>query len=126
MKGLLNEIKAMNKIAGTQLTKEQEITLIKERLTELEFGSQKELDAYKKAHKVRKGTELKVSSKKAEKKKSKEPVPSVFQGKQFKGSKMKGPDWVKPYSKKDKKQIRKSIDTNAPATNVFLGKQFKF
>ncbi|CAB4143156.1 hypothetical protein UFOVP449_126 [uncultured Caudovirales phage] len=35
MKGLLNEIKAMNKIAGTQLTKEQEIAIIKERLEQL-------------------------------------------------------------------------------------------
>jgi hypothetical protein len=34
-KGLLNEIKAMNKTAGTQLTKEQEIKLIKERLKQL-------------------------------------------------------------------------------------------
>lgn len=32
MKNLLNEIKAMNKIAGTELTKEQEIALIKETL----------------------------------------------------------------------------------------------
>ena len=36
MKTLLNEIKAMNKIAGTQLTKEQEIALIKERINEIE------------------------------------------------------------------------------------------
>ena len=35
MKNLLNEIKAMNKIAGTQLTKEQEMVLIRERLSEL-------------------------------------------------------------------------------------------
>jgi len=34
-KTLLQEVKAMNKIAGTQMTKEQEITLIKERLKEL-------------------------------------------------------------------------------------------
>ena len=34
MKNLLNEIKAMNKIAGTELTKEQEIALIKQRLNE--------------------------------------------------------------------------------------------
>jgi len=34
MKNLLNEIKAMNKIAGTQLTKEQEIALIKQTLKE--------------------------------------------------------------------------------------------
>lgn len=35
MKNLLNEIKAMNKIAGTQLTKEQEIAIIRERLEQL-------------------------------------------------------------------------------------------
>ena len=35
-KGLLNEIKAMNKIAGTELTKEQEISLIKERITQIQ------------------------------------------------------------------------------------------
>ena len=34
MKNLLNEIKAMNKIAGTELTKEQEIALIKQVLKE--------------------------------------------------------------------------------------------
>jgi hypothetical protein len=62
MKITLNEVKAMNKIAGTQITKEQEIAFIKTRLNELEFDSQKELDDYKKKHKVRKGTELKVRS----------------------------------------------------------------
>jgi hypothetical protein len=35
-KTLLQEVKAMNKIAGTELTKEQEIKLIKERLEELD------------------------------------------------------------------------------------------
>lgn len=35
MKNLLNEIKAMNRIAGTQLTKEQEIGIIRERLQQL-------------------------------------------------------------------------------------------
>ena len=35
MKNLLQEVKAMNKIAGTQLTKQQEIALIKERLEKL-------------------------------------------------------------------------------------------
>jgi vacuolar-type H+-ATPase subunit I/STV1 len=34
MKNLLNEIKAMNKIAGTKLTKEQEVALIKTALNE--------------------------------------------------------------------------------------------
>ena len=60
-KNLLQEVKAMNKVAGTQMTKEQEINFIRERLNELEFDSQKELDAYKKAHKVRKGTKLTVA-----------------------------------------------------------------
>ena len=41
MKNLLNEIKAMNKIAGTQLTKEQEIAIIRERLEELNEASMK-------------------------------------------------------------------------------------
>ena len=65
-KTLLNEIKAMNKIAGTQMTKEQEIAFIKERLeelTEMEFDSQEELDDYKKKHKIRPDTKLKVRSK---------------------------------------------------------------
>jgi hypothetical protein len=39
MKNLLNEIKAMNKIAGTQMTKEQEIKLIRERLEQLNEAS---------------------------------------------------------------------------------------
>jgi hypothetical protein len=60
-KNLLQEVKAMNKLAGTQMTKEQEINFIRERLNELEFNSQKELDAYKKSHKVRKGTKLTVA-----------------------------------------------------------------
>jgi len=37
-KGLLQEIKAMNNIAGTQLTKEQEVALICERLEQLNEG----------------------------------------------------------------------------------------
>jgi len=36
MKNLLNEIKAMNKIAGTQMTKEQEIAIIRERLNQIQ------------------------------------------------------------------------------------------
>jgi hypothetical protein len=36
MKLKLNEVKAMNKIAGTKLTKEQEIKVIKERISELQ------------------------------------------------------------------------------------------
>jgi hypothetical protein len=60
-KTVLKEIKEMNKIAGTQMTKEQEISFIKNRLNELEFNSQKELDDYKKNHKVRPGTKLTVA-----------------------------------------------------------------
>lgn len=67
MKNLLNEIKAMNKIAGTQLTKEQEIALIRERLeqlNELEFGTQKAFDSYQKQHDLRGDTEVTVAGKK--------------------------------------------------------------
>jgi len=63
MKNLLNEIKAMNKIAGTQLTKEQEIAIIKNRLQELEFGTQKAFDTYKKNHDMRPDTKVKVAGK---------------------------------------------------------------
>jgi len=67
MKNLLNEIKAMNKIAGTQLTKEQEIAIIRERLQqlqELEFGTQKAFDAYQKKHDMRGDTQVTVAGKK--------------------------------------------------------------
>ena len=67
MKNLLNEIKAMNKIAGTQLTKQQEIALIRERLAqlnELEFGTQKAFDAYQKKHDMRGDTQVTVAGKK--------------------------------------------------------------
>ena len=47
MKNLLNEIKAMNKIAGTQMTKEQEIAIIRERLNEA-----KELRVYTGTYKL--------------------------------------------------------------------------
>jgi hypothetical protein len=67
MKNLLNEIKAMNKIAGTQLTKEQEIAIIRERLeqlNELEFGTQKAFDSYQKNHDLRDTTKVTVAGKK--------------------------------------------------------------
>jgi hypothetical protein len=67
MKTLLQEVKAMNKIAGTQLTKEQEISLIKERLqqlNELDFGSQKAFDSYQKQHDMRADTQITVAGKK--------------------------------------------------------------
>jgi hypothetical protein len=66
MKNLLNEIKAMNKIAGTQMTKEQEVALIRERLeqlNELEFGTQKAFDSYQKQHDMRGDTIVTVSGK---------------------------------------------------------------
>jgi len=67
MKNLLNEIKAMNKIAGTELTKKQEIAIIRERLeqlNELEFGTQKSFDAYNKQHDLRGDTKVTVAGKK--------------------------------------------------------------
>ena len=63
MKGLLNEIKRVNELAGTQLTKEQEIALIKTRLQELEFSHQASFDAYKKNHKMRPDTKVKIAGK---------------------------------------------------------------
>lgn len=63
MKLTLNEVKAMNEVAGTQLTKEQEIAFIKDRLQELEFGTQKAFDTYKKSHNMRPDTKVKVAGK---------------------------------------------------------------
>jgi uncharacterized membrane protein YgcG len=62
-KTLLQEVKAMNKIAGTQMTKEQEIAFIKTRLNELEFSHQASFDAYKKTHKMRPDTKVKIAGK---------------------------------------------------------------
>jgi hypothetical protein len=66
-KTLLQEVKAMNKIAGTQMTKQQEIALIRERLeqlNELEFGTQKAFDSYQKNHSLRDTTKVTVAGKK--------------------------------------------------------------
>ena len=63
MKITLNEVKAMNKIAGTELTKEQEIAFIKNRLSELEFTNQASFDAYKKNHKMKPDTKVKIAGK---------------------------------------------------------------
>jgi hypothetical protein len=63
MKITLNEVKAMNKIAGTELTKEQEIAFIKNRLSELEFTNQASFDAYSKNHKVKPDTKVKIAGK---------------------------------------------------------------
>jgi hypothetical protein len=74
-KTLLQEVKAMNKIAGTQMTKEQEIALIRERLqqlNELEFGTQDAFDAYQKKHDLRGSTEVSVAGKVMTVKKAKE------------------------------------------------------
>lgn len=62
-KTLLQEVKAMNRIAGTQMTKEQEIAFIKNRLNELEFSHQASFDAYKKTHKMRPDTKVKIAGK---------------------------------------------------------------
>jgi hypothetical protein len=63
MKITLNEVKAMNEIAGTQMTKEQEIKFIKDRLQELEFGTQDAFDTYKKNHKMKPDTKVKIAGK---------------------------------------------------------------
>ena len=66
-KALLQEVKAMNKIAGTQMTKEQEIAIIRERLqqlNELEFGTQDAFDSYQKNHSLRDTTKVTVAGKK--------------------------------------------------------------
>ena len=62
-KTLLQEVKAMNKIAGTQMTVEQEIAFIKNRLQELEFTHQASFDAYTKNHKMRPDTKVTISGK---------------------------------------------------------------
>jgi hypothetical protein len=65
-KTLLQEIKAMNKIAGTKLTKEQEVAIIRERLeqlNELEFGTQKAFDSYQKQHDLKPDTKVTVAGK---------------------------------------------------------------
>jgi hypothetical protein len=62
-KTLLQEVKAMNRIAGTEMTVEQEIAFIKNRLQELEFTHQASFDAYKKTHKMRPDTKVKIAGK---------------------------------------------------------------
>lgn len=62
-KTLLQEVKDMNRIAGTQMTREQEISFIKNRLQELEFSHQASFDAYKKNHKMRPDTKVKIAGK---------------------------------------------------------------
>jgi hypothetical protein len=62
-KTLLQEVKDMNRIAGTQMTVEQEIAFIKNRLQELDFTHQASFDAYRKNHKMRPDTKVKISGK---------------------------------------------------------------
>jgi hypothetical protein len=69
-KTLLKEIKEMNKIAGTKITKEQEISFIKNRLNELsislkemDFTNQKAFDSYQKQHKLRPDTKVRIAGK---------------------------------------------------------------
>ena len=62
-KTLLQEVKDMNRIAGTQMTVEQEIAFIKNRLQELEFTHQASFDAYRKNHKMRPDTKVKIAGK---------------------------------------------------------------
>lgn len=62
-KTLLQEVKDMNRIAGTQMTREQEISFIKNRLQELEFTHQASFDAYKKTHKMRPDTKVTIAGK---------------------------------------------------------------
>ena len=62
-KTLLQEVKDMNRIAGTQMTVEQEIAFIKNRLQELDFTHQASFDAYRKNHKMRPDTKVKIAGK---------------------------------------------------------------
>ena len=124
-KTLLQEVKAMNKIAGTQLTKQQEITLIRERLqqlNELEFGTQKAFDSYQKNHDLRDTTKVTVAGKKMSvsqaKDQSKDPAvkkgSAVFgkgKGKEVfgkdKASNTPAPKLHKIYDKKDQDELVK-------------------
>jgi hypothetical protein len=111
-KGLLNEIKAMNKIAGTQLTKEQEVALIRERLqqlNELEFGTQKAFDSYQKNHNLRDTTKVTVAGKKMSVSQAKDQSkdPAVKQGSAVfgkgKGGKVFGKDKTSAKDPREKK-----------------------
>jgi len=62
-KTLLQEVKRINELAGTKLTKEQEIAFIKNRLQELEFTHQASFDAYKKNHKLKPDTKVTIAGK---------------------------------------------------------------
>jgi len=62
-KSILQEIKRINEIAGTQMSKEQEISFIKNRLNEMDFGNQKEFDKYSSQHKLRPSTKVTIAGK---------------------------------------------------------------
>jgi hypothetical protein len=69
-KTILKEIKEVNKIAGTQMTKAQEISFIKNRLNELsislkemDFRNQAAFDSYQKQHKLRPDTKVTIAGK---------------------------------------------------------------
>jgi len=131
MKNLLNEIKAMNRIAGTQLTKEQEIAIIRERLeqlNELEFGTQKAFDAYQKQHDMRGSTQVTVAGKKMSvsqaAKQSKDPAINKIKGTSIFGKKpdttniKKGHeiDFYDGYHNKTKGKV---LSTTGDMLNVF-------
>jgi hypothetical protein len=62
-KSILQEIKRINEIAGTQMSKEQEISFIKNRLNEMEFRNQKQFDKYSSQHKLRPSTKVTIAGK---------------------------------------------------------------
>jgi hypothetical protein len=69
-KTILKEIKEVNKIAGTQMTKAQEISFIKNRLNELsislkemDFRNQAAFDSYQKQHTLRPDTKVTIAGK---------------------------------------------------------------
>jgi hypothetical protein len=118
-KTLLQEVKAMNKIAGTQMTKQQEIKLIRERLeqlNELEFGTQKAFDSYQKNHDLRDTTKVTVAGKKMSVSQAKDQSkdPAVKQGSAVfgkgKGGEVFGSKAQKPAS--DHKGMVKNILKN--------------
>lgn len=120
MKLTLNEVKAMNEVAGTQLTKEQEIAFIKNRLQELEFGTQKSFDTYKKSHNMRPDTKVKIAGKEttagAASKKSTPTTKgtSVFGGDKSKASSTSSQSFTKMNSKQIQKSFEDYIEKNHP------------
>jgi hypothetical protein len=62
-KSVLQEIKRINEIAGTQMSKEQEISFIKNRLNEMDFRNQTQFDKYSSQHKLRPSTKVTIAGK---------------------------------------------------------------